>query len=981
MSDSKETRIYRDVNTEGGAYVEGGVSVDGDFVGRDQIIHGDKIVYHVQEASGLRPLDKQPVIAPKLPPNFLERSKELDDLRQLVTKNEANQDVGLTAVHGMGGIGKSVLVSALCHDPDVQKAFPDGVIWVSVGRNPISLVDQMKTIGVALGDRPPYYTSPEASAGRLSEILATRAVLIVLDDVWKAQHVRKFQFDAPKCHIVFTTRSSTVAQSLDAASVKLGVLKPDDAIELLREISKSNAPELAEIAKCLGHLPLALNLAGKRLLEEGMNAALWLNRYRERVSELRLDPNSTDPLENLEACFDLSTEQLAKEQRPLYYSLGIFPEDVWISQEIVFRFWRRLAPDLEEHKCSDLIDALSSLALIDLDGESVNLHDLLHDYNRHKLGKDWPKYHENLLSVYNPEDNPWYTIENDGYLYPYLSYHMINAGRERDLFNMLASATTWMEATLDEPNLALESLLVDIWHQYWEKHQQEANDFLIEKWLPRSMDDRGQKGYTARVIAVRCAFEVDHDDGLAAALSHPDGRVRSAAMTHAYYLSKRELGLDRVVKILKATGEQITSSGLLPNTTALQSIFLLAPLMVIDQYQEGNLNSPAIKEIVQVLTDSVHATTSKSLLRLFGPAARSLAIRAGMGMINGLLKRAESSSTSINNFSGISQFFDHEEAVREQTRSTLVYLDRTTLDRTNRSLADISDLILGLYQAGDRISILLAEYILIGHGIHKPDEVEAFIQEFMANNKDPGCVYAFSVAAIWYSIVYRQPDSAVAGSYLETMESIVTQWLDSGRHGYGGVQSGNQVFQTYPLAYYAALWTKAYPGVQVDLLEKYAGLAEKEDDQQLRLHIIGSFSDYRQILYDYPTVLCILTPYVKGLSAKSTNNHWGEIREELVKSLGTLRGLRPAPVDAFLEEVDAPLDLRNDICSQSYQKPADELYIRFYQVISDVTAYAPISFVRQIIDILDKALVAPSMDKMVAILVNEIIALIEASKD
>ena len=174
MNDLENRTHAKDIDTAGGAYVEGDVSAGGDFVGRDKVVHGDEVrgdkivYYHVHEVSGLRPLDKQPIIAPKLPPNFLERSDELEKLRRLVINDDTEQNVGLTAVHGMGGIGKSVLVSALCHDPDVQQAFPDGVIWAKVGRDPGNLVDQMETIGVALGDRPPYYTSPEASAGRLS---------------------------------------------------------------------------------------------------------------------------------------------------------------------------------------------------------------------------------------------------------------------------------------------------------------------------------------------------------------------------------------------------------------------------------------------------------------------------------------------------------------------------------------------------------------------------------------------------------------------------------------------------------------------------------------------------------------------------------------------------------------------------------------------------------------------------------------------
>jgi hypothetical protein len=48
----------------------------------------------------------------------------------------------------MGGIGKTVLAQALCHDPAVQDAYPDGVIWATIGQNPtdLHLINQMREI-------------------------------------------------------------------------------------------------------------------------------------------------------------------------------------------------------------------------------------------------------------------------------------------------------------------------------------------------------------------------------------------------------------------------------------------------------------------------------------------------------------------------------------------------------------------------------------------------------------------------------------------------------------------------------------------------------------------------------------------------------------------------------------------------------------------------------------------------------------------
>ena len=34
----------------------------------------------------------------------------------------------------MGGIGKTVMARALCDDPKVQLAFPDGILWATLGK-------------------------------------------------------------------------------------------------------------------------------------------------------------------------------------------------------------------------------------------------------------------------------------------------------------------------------------------------------------------------------------------------------------------------------------------------------------------------------------------------------------------------------------------------------------------------------------------------------------------------------------------------------------------------------------------------------------------------------------------------------------------------------------------------------------------------------------------------------------------------------
>src|SRR5687767_8603155 len=128
----------------------------------------------VANQPSLNVVNRAPVIirssAPALPLNYITRSVELDILRNAILNGTDQRDIVLTALEGMGGIGKSVLAAALCHDKTIQAAFSDGVHWIVVGREPGNLVRQMAEIGKALGDSVEHYDTPESSAARLRSV-------------------------------------------------------------------------------------------------------------------------------------------------------------------------------------------------------------------------------------------------------------------------------------------------------------------------------------------------------------------------------------------------------------------------------------------------------------------------------------------------------------------------------------------------------------------------------------------------------------------------------------------------------------------------------------------------------------------------------------------------------------------------------------------------------------------------------------------
>ena len=93
-----------------------------------------------QLSEAIPPVGKLVAVA-ELPACFLAQPDRIKALRDLllvdlqkpVVVSGAAARVGL---QGMGGIGKSVLASALAHQHEVRRAFPDGIFWITLGQKP-----------------------------------------------------------------------------------------------------------------------------------------------------------------------------------------------------------------------------------------------------------------------------------------------------------------------------------------------------------------------------------------------------------------------------------------------------------------------------------------------------------------------------------------------------------------------------------------------------------------------------------------------------------------------------------------------------------------------------------------------------------------------------------------------------------------------------------------------------------------------------
>jgi len=387
-----------------------------------------------------------PVIAPDFPANYVERPEVLQNLREtLVSDATDSRNVALTAVRGMGGIGKSVMSIAICHDAVIQDAFPDGIFWLEIGREVPNVLEKMRIVGTTLGDSTEQYGSIDSAEARLREILPNKACLLILDDVWDKRVIQPFLIRSAQSRILITTRDGQISTDLGASEIRLGKLSEAQGRELLMKWAKiaERTTELDEIVRVLDGHPLALKIVGAKIAS-GITAQEWLTSY-DGVTGLKSGRRAKLKDDNLAVCFDISVESLEDDQ-PLYHALGIFPEDVWIPETIITLLWRTLDPDIDKHDCIEILLELEKLALIDIerqdDERGIRMHDLLHSYNKHKLGDEYlPIQTQFIDALGNPHTLP------HPYAFREYAYHLSEANRLAELI-LLLTDLPFIEAKL-----------------------------------------------------------------------------------------------------------------------------------------------------------------------------------------------------------------------------------------------------------------------------------------------------------------------------------------------------------------------------------------------------------------------------------------------------------------------------------------------------------------------------------------------------
>lgn len=215
-------------------------------------------------------------------PNFTGRVELLDALHRRLRKEKATA-VLPNALHGMGGVGKTLLAVEYLYrhlgDYDV-------VWWISAERTAqiaLSLVELAPRLGLEAGSDASWSVTAVLEALRRGEPYDNW--LLVFDNADSPEAVRPYFPSGGPGNILVTSRNPQWASV--AKPLEVNIFRREESVELLRRRGPDMTDDEADrLAEALGDLPLAIEQAAAWRAETGMPVDEYLRLLDEKQVDL-----------------------------------------------------------------------------------------------------------------------------------------------------------------------------------------------------------------------------------------------------------------------------------------------------------------------------------------------------------------------------------------------------------------------------------------------------------------------------------------------------------------------------------------------------------------------------------------------------------------------------------------------------------------------------------------------------------------------
>ncbi|KAF3581220.1 hypothetical protein DY000_02029955 [Brassica cretica] len=251
---------------------------------RSRFEYGKKVFKKIKEVKNLKSRADFKVMAERVPRSKVEERLiypvvGMTAMTEKVFSSLVEDEVGTLGLYGMGGVGKTTLLSQINNSFVNTGNDFDVVIWVVVSKDQkIESVQETILRRLGLCSEEWKRIKEEEKASEIKKMLKGKRYMLLLDDIWSKVEIQRIGFPSPtrmnRCKVVFTTRSKEVCSEMRVdVEMEVKCLASDEAWKLFRmrvgDLTLESHPYIPEAAriiaeKCYG-LPLALNVIGETM--------------------------------------------------------------------------------------------------------------------------------------------------------------------------------------------------------------------------------------------------------------------------------------------------------------------------------------------------------------------------------------------------------------------------------------------------------------------------------------------------------------------------------------------------------------------------------------------------------------------------------------------------------------------------------------------------------------------------------------------
>ncbi|XP_038973357.1 putative disease resistance protein RGA3 [Phoenix dactylifera] len=337
------------------------------------------------------------------------REEDKEKITDFLIDMSDGSDLGVIAIVGLGGLGKTTVAQLVYNDQRVREHF-EQMIWVCVSDD-FDIKRLTRSIIETVSGSEFSLTEMDLMQHKLRKLIEDKRFLLVLDDVWsenyeKWDRVRTLLIGSARgSKVIVTTRSERVASIMGTVAPHfLSGLSEGDCCLLFEKRAfglggSEKTPNLVaigkEIVKKCGGVPLAAKALGS-LMRFRRGESQWLAIKESEIWNLPNDENEILP------ALMLSYNHLPSHLKQCFAYCSIFPRGEEIRSRELVQLWiaegfvqSSNGSTYLEDVGLQCVDELLSRSLFqsgqkDTDGvvRQVKMHDLLHDLARSVAGDE-----------------------------------------------------------------------------------------------------------------------------------------------------------------------------------------------------------------------------------------------------------------------------------------------------------------------------------------------------------------------------------------------------------------------------------------------------------------------------------------------------------------------------------------------------------------------------------------------------------------